>query len=291
MRYAAFLAVAILGTCVFVSQDASAQLVGNKAFSITGAGFATSSNSILDTNIDLSFITTKTKNTIGFDFQNGIITINSNELSISDFSGTVQNNGKFFRFTAKAVDSSGDGFSIKAIGRLVDKTSADSIYSLSGTLTDSEKVATKLVYTTKISEYAQKTTPTAKSGVTIKILKGSANPNERTYKDQSTGFTFKYFSEDRIIIKPGETITFVNEDTASHLLKTGTTNYVSRHKTFNADGKVSSGVIAPGRSWSVTFDEPGFYRLFDEKYQWMDITAFVFDTSAQKPIKSNKPLN
>ncbi len=291
MRYVALLAVAVLGAFVFVSQDANAQLAGNKAFSVTGAGFATSSSSISDTSIDLSFVTTKTKNTIGFDFQSGIIIISNKELNISDFSGTVQNNGKFFRFTAKAADSEGDEFSIKAVGRLIDKTSADSIYSLSGTLIDSKKTATKLVYTTKISEFTPKTTPTAKSDVTIKILKGSANPNERTYKDQSIGLTFKYFSEDRIIIKPGDTITFVNEDTTSHSLKSGTANYASRHKTFNEDGRFSSGEILPGRSWSVTFDEQGFYRLFDENYQWMDITAFVFDTSAQKPIKSNKPLN
>jgi plastocyanin len=291
MRYAALLAVAMLGAIVFISQDASAQLVGNKVYSVTGTGFATSNNSISDTGIDLSFITTKTKNTVGFDFQGGTIIINNNEMNISDYSGTIQNNGKFFRFTAKATDSSGGAFTIKAIGRLIDKTSNDAIYSLSGTLTDSKKVATKLVYTTKISEFAQKTTPTAKSGVTIKILEGSANPNERTYKDQSIGLTFKYFSEDRIIIKPGDTITFVNEDTASHSLKSGTANYVSRHKTFNDDGRFASGEILPGKSWSITFDEQGFYRLYDENYQWMDITAFVFNESTEKPIKSNKPLN
>ncbi len=291
MRYVVFLAIVMLGAVVCVSQDASAQLVGNKAFSLTGAGFATSGNSITDTNIDLSFLTTKTKNTIGLNFQSGAIIINNEELTIRDLSGAVQNNGNVFRFTAKAsADNIGD-VSVRALGRLVDKTNTGSIYSLSVTLTDSKKETTKLVYTTKISEFTSKTTPAAKSGVTIKILKGSANPSERTYKDQTIGFGFKYFSEDRIIIKPGETITFVNEDTYSHSLKSGTTNYVSRHKTFNADGKFSSGEILPGKSWSVTFNQPGFYRLFDENYQWMDITAFVFDESAQKPIKSNKPLN
>jgi plastocyanin len=291
MRHAALLTMALLGAIVFVTQDASAQLAGNKAFSLTGTGFASSGNSISDSNIDLSFLTTKTKNTISFDFQDGKIVINSKEMVISDLSGTVQNNGKVFRFTAKASDSDIGNVSIKALGRLIDKTAADSIYSLSITLTDSKKETTKLVYTTKISEFTPKTTQAAKSGVTIKILKGSANPNERTYKDQSAGFTFKYFSEDRIVIKPGETITFVNEDTTSHSLKSGTANYVSRHKTFNPDGKFASGEILPGKSWSVTFDEQGFYRLFDENYQWMDITAFVFEGTTEKPIKSNKPLN
>lgn len=291
MKCLVFLTAALAAAVIFGAQDASAQLSGNKAYSLVGNGFAMSEDAILDTTIDLSFITTKTKNTIGFDFQGGVITINDNKLTVSDFGGTILSNGKIFRFASKAADPSGEEFSIRALGRLVDKTTADSLYSVSLTMTDSKKTPTKLVYTTKVSEFTPKTTQAAKSDVIIKILKGSANPGERTYKDQSAGFTFKYFSEDRIIIKPGETITFVNEDTASHSLKSGTANYVSRHKTFNADGKISSGEILPGKSWSVTFVEPGFYRLFDENYQWMDITAFVFDTSNRQQIKSNKPLN
>jgi plastocyanin len=286
-----FLTAVLALAITFMGQDASAQLSGNKAYSLVGSGFAMSEDAVLDTSIDLSFITTKTKNTVGFNFQSGVITINDNKLTLSNFDGTILSNGKIFRFTSKASDPSGGEFSVRALGRLVDKTTADSLYSVSLTMTDLKKIPTKLVYTTKISEFTPKTTQAAKSGVTIKILKGAANPNERTYVDQATGFTFKYFSEDRIIIKPGETITFVNEDTASHSLKSGTTNYVSRHKTFNADGKISSGEILPGKSWSVTFNEPGFYRLFDENYQWMDITAFVFDTSNRQQIKSNKPLN
>jgi plastocyanin len=291
MKCLMFLAAVLVLAITFMAQDASAQLSGNKAYSLVGSGFAMSEDAVLDTSIDLSFITTKTKNTVGFNFQSGVITINDNKLTLSNFDGTILSNGKIFRFTSKASDPTGGEFSVRALGRLVDKTTADSLYSVSLTMTDLKKIPTKLVYTTKISEFTPKATQPAKSGVTIKILKGSANPNERTYVDQASGFTFKYFSEDRIIIKPGETITFVNEDTASHSLKSGTTNYVSRHKTFNADGKISSGEILPGKSWSVTFNEPGFYRLFDENYQWMDITAFVFDTSNKQQIKSNKPLN
>jgi plastocyanin len=93
------------------------------------------------------------------------------------------------------------------------------------------------------------------------------------------------------MLTPGGTITFVNEDTASHSLKSGTANTASSHKTFDADDKISSGEILPGKSWSVTIDEPGFYRIFDEDYQWMDITIFAFNAPSSQQIKSNKPLN
>ena len=154
----------------------------------------------------------------------------------------------------------------------------------------SAKQKTKLVYTSKVSEFSAKPADkTQKSDVTIKILKGAANPQDATYKTQIAGFKFNYLSEDRITIPPGGTITFVNEDDSSHTLESGTANYNSRKKIFTSDGKISRGAIGPGKSWSVTFDEQGFFRLFDKDYQYIDATIFVFDTSKIPKIKT--PLN
>jgi len=293
MRYVIFAILALLGITLIMTQDASAQLSENKAFSLVGNGFAASKNSITETSVDLLFITNKVKNTINFDLQTGIIAVGEKDLNISDFSGLLLQNGKIFRIVSNAVDSEGDQFTVRALGRIIDTTSTDSIYILTGTLTDSSKQVTKLVLTTKTSEFTIKTTTkTSKSDVTVKILKGSANPNERTYVEQKAGITFKYFSEDRITIPAGGTITFVNEDISPHSLKSGTANYVSRHKTFTPDGKISSGNIQPGASWAVTFDKPGFYRLFDEHYQWMDTTIFVTsETGSQSLGTKIKPQN
>ncbi|MEW6044381.1 MAG: hypothetical protein AB1608_08970 [Thermoproteota archaeon] len=291
MKYVVVLAAVLLSAGWLLSGDASAQLAANKAFSLTGSGFATSKTQVSDASVDLLFVTTKTKTTPGFDLQSGMIVIDDVELGLSDFNGIILGDGRVFRVTSTAFDSTNE-FSVRVLGRLVDKTDTESIYTISGTITDANKAATKLFYTAKISEITTKQTQTTdKTATTIKILKGAATPGERTYKDQLAGFSFKYFSEDRITITPGSTITFVNEDTTSHSLKSGTANYVSRHKTFTPDGKISSGEILPGKSWSVTFKEPGFYRLFDEDYQWMDITVFVFDLSSRQSIKSYTPLN
>ncbi|MGQ0772623.1 MAG: cupredoxin domain-containing protein [Nitrososphaerota archaeon] len=278
-----------------MSQDASAQLAANKAFSLTGSGFAVSKDSIEDASIDLLFVPTKTKTNIDFGFQSGTLLIGDKDLTVSDFSGSILQDGKFFRVSSTASTDE-DQFTIKALGRLVDKTATDSIYSLTGTMTDSKKATTKFVYTTKISEFTSKTVEAAtKSTVTIKILKGAANPNESTYIEQTAGFQFNYFSEDRITINRGGTITFVNEDTASHSLKSGTSNNWSKQRlkdSFTADGKVSSGDIQPGKSWSVTIKEPGFYRIFDENYQWMDVTIYVMSDTNSKIIGSTiKPQN
>jgi plastocyanin len=288
MKYVVILAL-ILGLVFAVSIDsAEAQLAGNKAFILSGNGFAVSSSKISDSSAEITFSTTQTKTKSEFTLQNGVIIVDQKDWNLSDFSGTILQNGKLFKFNAKATDSQGKQAIISAVGKLVDKTSTDSIYTINGVLTDSAKKTTKLVYTSKISEFAVKPTTSKTSDITIKILKGAANPQDTTYKTQITGFSFKFLSEDRITIAPGTTVTFVNEDDSSHSLESGTANYNSRKKFFTPDGKVSSGEIAPGESWSNTFDDKGFFRLFDEKYQHIDIIIFVIDSSK---IQTNKPVN
>lgn len=293
MKYVAFVALALIGITLTISQDASAQLAGNKAFSLVGNGFAISENDISDTNVELLFTTNQMKNTIDFGLQTGVLAVGDNNLNISDFSGLLLHKGKIFRIISSAADSEGNQYTVRMLGKIIVTAQTDSIYSLTGTLIDSSKKVTKLVFTTKISEFTIKTTEkTSKSTVTVKILKGSSNPSERTYVDQLAGYSFKFFSEDRITITAGGTVTFVNEDATSHSLVSGTANYGSRHKMFTPDGKISSGDIQPGGSWSVTFDKPGFYRLFDENYQWMDTTIFVTSVTSSKNIgSSSTPIN
>jgi plastocyanin len=292
MKYVIFVVLVLLGLTFILTQDASAQVAGNKAYSLTGNGFGVHTDSVSTAGIDLLFTTTKIQNKIGFLLQSGTIVVDDKELEISSFSGTILKEGKLFRISSMATDLDGKQFTVSVLGRLIHTTPTDSIYSLTGTITDPSKKATKLILTTKLSEFALETTEASRSSVTVKILEGAANPTEVTYKDQVVGFRFNFFSEDRITIVSGGTITFVNEDTVSHSLKSGTANRHSRHDPFTADGKISSDEIQPGESWNVKFDTPGFYRLFDENYQWMNITIFVTTDSSSQTIGTNvKPIN
>ncbi|WP_100182880.1 cupredoxin domain-containing protein [Candidatus Nitrosotenuis aquarius] len=290
MKYLAILAVLVGIVFAASMNNAEAQVSGNKAFTFSGSGFAVSSTSISDSSAEITFSITQTKTKSDFTLQDGVIMVDQKDWDLSEFTGSVLQNGKLFRFSAKATDQQGKEATITGIAKLIDKTATESIYTFSGTITDSAKQKTKLVYTSKVSEFLVKPIDkTPKSDVTIKILKGAANPQDATYKTQTAGFRFNFVSEDRITIPPGGTITFVNEDDVAHSLKSGTANYNSHKKTFTADGKISSGAIAPGKSWSVTFDDQGFFRLFDEDYQHIDLTVFVFDTS--KIPKTKTPLN
>lgn len=290
MKYLAFLAVLLGVVFALTIHDAEAQVAGNKAFTLSGNGFAVSSTMISDTTAEITFATSQTKTKADFTLQDGVIMVDHTDLNISDFSGYAFSNGKIFKFNGKATDPQGKEYTISAIGRLIDKTATESIYTLSGTLTDSAKKTTKLVYTGKVSEFIVKPVDkTPKSDVTIKILRGAASPETATYKTQTMGFKFNFVSEDRITIAPGGTVTFVNEDDVAHSLKSGTANYNSHKKTFTPDGKITSGDIEPGKSWSVTFEEQGFFRIYSEKSQHIDITIFVFDTS--KLPKTKVPYN
>ena len=286
----------VLGIVLAMSvNDAQAQIAGNKAFTFSGSGFAVSGTSISDSTAEITFSITQTKAKPDFTLQDGMITIDQKDWALSDLTGSVLQNGKLFKFNAKATDPQGNQATVTGVAKLVEKTTTESIYTFSGTITDSAKQKTKLVYTSKVSEFSVKPIDkTSKSDVTIKILKGAANPQDATYKTQNAGFKFTFLSEDRITIPPGGTITFVNEDDVTHSLQSGIFDNNSKQKAKNSfipDNKISSGAIAPGKSWSVTFDETGFFRLFDEKYQNINITIFVFDSSKIVKFGQNRPLN
>lgn len=292
MRLAYIASLVLLSTVLGVSaQYANAQLSADKAFALEGGGYALSDSSISPMSTNMQFTVIQKGTTVQFTLQDGSVDVNGNQLTISSFGGSLLKNGQYFRITAKVSDSAGNELSFRTLGRLIEKTQTDSVYTMTGTLGDPANKPTKLFYTAKISEFTTtKSTSADKKDVTVRILKGSANPGEQTYKDRTDAFFLKYFSEDRISVVAGGTVTFVNDDVVSHSLKSGTIS-TSRHKDFTPDGKISSGDILPGKSWSVTFKEPGFYRLIDEKYQWMDTTVFVTSASSSQTLGSGKPQN
>ncbi len=295
MRLAYLSSLVLISILVGMSaQHASAQLGVNKAFTLEGDGYAISGSSVLPTSLDLQFIINQKGTATEFTLQQGLLNVNGVELTASDFNGTLLKDGKYFRIASDVSDSDDGEFSLKVLGTLIGKTQSNSVYILTGTLVDSTGKLTKLVYTVKVSEFITTVKPTdagKKSEVTVRILAGSANPEQQTYQERTQEFFLKYFSEDRITVAAGGTVTFVNEDLVSHSLKSGIAHTASHRKVFTEDGKISSGDILPGKSWSVTFQEPGFYRIFDDKYQWMDTTIFVTQGSSSTTLGSGNPRN
>jgi len=75
-----------------------------------------------------------------------------------------------------------------------------------------------------------------------------------------------------ITIELGSSVIWLNEDTESHFVTSGTTS-------FGPDGKFASETINPGESFSVTFEEdvfePGTYFYYDSNHLWMNGIVLV----------------
>jgi len=75
-----------------------------------------------------------------------------------------------------------------------------------------------------------------------------------------------------ITIELGSSVIWLNEDTKSHFVTSGTTS-------FGPDGKFASETINPGESFSVTFEEdvfePGTYFYYDSNHLWMNGIVLV----------------
>jgi len=339
------LTVSILVLLVMVfghfNEDAEAVLVGNQVYLVEGAGFAVTDESIKNSQIDLLIAT---QNKVGsrtpITIEDGFVTLNNLDFDASNLSGNIIMNGRFLVITGTATGTIGNDVRVSLTGKLIQNSDEGSVYSFTGRITQGAET-NKIIYTTKISELPASllsSTETTSGAQTMKenevivhIMKHSANPNELEYIDQGNLLRRNYYSLDRITIEPGTTITWINDDVASHSISSGTglgsntrasqgavkicdesqlqtfetdsgfsfkspVDPVTRKGTgctFTMDGRIKSGEILPGESWSFTIEEPGFYRLADVDYIWMNIVVYAFPDvgSTVLPSIEAHPLN
>jgi plastocyanin len=281
--------------------DSNAQLVTNQPYLVEGSGFAVTEKAIKISDIDLLIsIGEQIGSSSKLVVEDGFITINELDFGVVDITGNLLRDGHYIRLVGTAENSIGDKISISFFGRLVENSVEGSIYTFTGRLTQGSE-SNKIIYTTKISTLTG-TTPTSSPTTTttskqnqenelvIHILKGSSDQSHFNY-NQQTG-AGKYYSIDRISTVPGKTITFINDDTVSHSISSGTRDTASRAGINTPDNMIASGNILPGKSWSVTMEKIGFYSLFDIDYPWMTIDTVVFPDMNSNVIGiKNKPTN
>jgi len=323
-------------------QEVKAELVPEEAYLLEGFGYAVTEDVIKNSQIDfLINLDRQVGSTTKLVVEDGFITLGDMEFDVADISGSVLRNGHFIRLVGTADDSLGNEVSLSAFGRLIEDSEEGSVYSFTGRLSEGI-FSNKIIYTTKISALratisdAQPTITSSlgqipENEVIVHIMLHSANPGEQVYIDQGNLRLRNYYSEDRITIEPGTTITWINDDVASHSISSGTglgthnrasqgavkicdesqlqtfeidsgfsfkspVDPVTRKGTgctFTMDGRIKSGEILPGESWSVTIEEPGFYRLADVDYIWMTSVVYAFPDvgSLVLPSTEAEPLN
>ena len=192
--------------------------------------------------------------------------------------------GKYIRISGEIESSSGFDTSISFFGRLVSESKDASVYGFTGRITTSDD-AYKIIYTIKLSSLIKIDSISSESitsdETVIHILKYSSTqgiPVNTAPGQQNSSIGLGFFSHDRISVKPGATITIVNDDLVSHNIISGKENS-DRYVTFIPDGRISTGIITPNESVTITFDDTGFYRLYDPDYPWMKIVVYVFPSS------------
>lgn len=259
-----------------------AMISPNNAFTLEGSGFAVTEETIKISKIDLVLSSQKqTGSIIDSSINDAFITLDDENFQTTELNSTILREGKYIRIDGIIENETGNKGSIKLFGRLIEESKNSSVYGFSGKIiTDDQEY--KIIYISKLSKLAKiNVTPTDSKNIqeklTIHILKGSSTQGSDSYIGipLETG-RFKYFSQDRIEVKPGTTIIFINDDVVSHNILSGRSINHNRYDQFEADGRISTGEILPGKSINVTLDEKGFYRLYDSDYQWMNIVAYVF---------------
>jgi len=291
------LALLVVSSGYFVN-EAFAEISENQAFLLEGSGFAVTEEIIRISEIDLGLSSQDQRgSTINFLTEDGFITLDDEEFVVSNLEGKFLREGKYIRINGNIESSSGFDTSISFFGRLVSESKDASVYGFTGRITTSDDTY-KVIYTTKLSSLikidAVSETTTESDDSTLYILRGSSTQgivedqtvqggrelvsDAASKQNPNDALRLRYFSLDRISVEPGSTITIVNDDVVSHSILSGKENS-DRYIQYTADGRISTGEILPGESTTITFDDSGFYRLYDPDYEWMGIVAYVFPAS------------
>ena len=291
ISFVGLLALLVISSGFFIN-DAFAEVIENSAYLFEGSGFAVTEELIRLSEIDIGLSShQQSGSSIDFLIEDGFITLDNEDFVISKLEGKFLREGRYVRINGDIESTRGFDTTISFFGRLVEESKDAAIYGFTGRITTSDD-SYKIIYTAKLSQLtkiSERITETSleEEMLTIRILPGSSTQGVASSYIESgqtresrlgdvNPIRLGYFSEDRITIEPGATITFVNNDDVSHSIISGKENYGDRHNPFTPDGRITSMEILPGESINITFEEMGFYRLYDPAYPWMKIIAYSF---------------
>ncbi|MGI0086993.1 MAG: cupredoxin domain-containing protein [Nitrosotalea sp.] len=139
-------------------------------------------------------------------------------------------------------------------------------------------------YTWMIGVISPMSVSTPTQTVQINILPGA-----------STAKSNQYLSPSSVQVTPGSTIVWVNQDSVAHRIVSGqqqsmTTGTTGRQITaapsFNPDGRIDTGIIAPGQSLKFTVTGTGVFSFYDPSNTWINGAILsVSQISSMPPVQ------
>ncbi|HYL66367.1 MAG TPA: plastocyanin/azurin family copper-binding protein [Nitrosopumilaceae archaeon] len=275
MKLGLILLISITGILLTISlPHAYSQLMSDNKYLVQATGFVVGTQTIQSSEIDLQFSTgTLNNGNTPVTLESGLVSISGNNyLNSGTWATTLLRNGQFIVVTGDAQNSNGDTIHVNIFGRLVQTSQEGSVYYFTGKITGTTEpfqVAFSAKITSTISNVIPptqitptQTTPTQNQGNTfqVSIVPGASNQ-----------FNQNYFSPSSILITPGTTIVWTNNDSVPHQIESGiiSTSTTNAKGSFSPDGQIISPVIAPGQTFQYTVNNVGTITFYDPSYLWM----------------------
>ncbi len=260
---------------------ANSELQSNGQYLLQGNGFTVTEKSIENSELDLQFSTgSLLGGRMKVTMEDGVVSFSDDDYLVDRWIGTVLLEGRFLRLSGDASNVDGEKISLQLFGRLVENSEEGSVYGFTGRLTkDGESM--KVIYTTTVvgsGNFLEEIIPTQEKPAEQKIIQISILPGS------SKAGNINYYSMPTVEITPGTTVVWTNDDSVPHRITSGVASF-SHGKPFKPDGKIDSGDITPGQTFSVTINELGITRFFDINYSWMDGVIISLPDAESKSIK------
>ncbi len=295
--------IAGLATTLYLP-NAYSDFSSNGKYLIDASGYLSGDKTIFDSSIALQITAGASDgSTMQATLDNGLVTIaNTQYLNSGLWQVSILRGGNYFAIQGDAQDENGNIIHLNLFGRIIGSNQDGSVFSISGKITGSETM--KVSYSAKIlstSNVTTKpiTTPIQNSSspiVNISILSGASNINNQVH-----------YSPSNVQVTLGTTIVWTNNDSVPHRIMSGIAKALTTDQsttTLTSDGKIDSGVIAPGQSfqymitsfdttqsldprvaarYNIPQDETvGDITFFDPTYQFMvGIIAPLSQSTAQ----------
>lgn len=316
MRSSVLSLIAISGFLVIFCfpSNAYSDFISSDKYLIEATGFVAGTQNIFDSTIDIQLTAgTQSGSSILSTLDNGLVTINGDSyLDSGNWTTTLLRDGKFLLLKGNAQDQSGNTIQVNLFGRQIQSNQNGVVYSITGQIVGTEtfrviysaKVITAGTYSPPVTSPTSQTTSPSQQNQTqsnivrISIVAGASNPANQLF-----------FSPSVTSVSPGTTIIWTNNDSVPHRIMSGAASVTggsSLAPTFTSDGKIVSGIIAPGKTFQYTitnFDSrarlsaataqylnlspdqtAGDITFFDPSYTWM--IGVISPTSVSTPTQT-----
>lgn len=246
--------IAGLAATTLYLPNAYSDFSSNGKYLIDASGYLSGNKAIFDSSIALQITAgSNSGGTMQATLDNGLVTIaNTHYLNSGVWQVSILRDSKYFVIQGDAQDQNGNIIHLNLFGRIVDSNQEGSVFSISGKITGAETL--KVSYSAKVlsantvtTQPTQTPTPTntpTSSTVNISIVYGGYDINNQVH-----------YSPSNVQVATGTTIVWTNNDSVPHRIMSGLAKATTANQStsiFTSDGKIDSGVIAPGSSFQFT---------------------------------------